>query len=108
MPTIEKRGMYYYKKTNGKLVRVSAKVGDGRRRRSQSRKANKRRSLSRKSNTVRGIRKPSIGDRVKITIKPYVDKYAVGIVEQVLTRKLFHPRGHKVRLRNGQVGRVTR
>lgn len=29
-----------------------------------------------------------------------------GAVKDVLTKKQFHPRGHKVRLTNGMIGRV--
>jgi uncharacterized repeat protein (TIGR03833 family) len=31
-----------------------------------------------------------------------------GIVKDILTNALFHPRGIKVRLQDGQIGRVTR
>ena len=52
-------------------------------------------------------KKPSVGDRVKIIVKPYREKkYITGIVKQVLTKKKTHSRGHKVRLVNGKVGRI--
>lgn len=34
------------------------------------------------------------------------DRLTWGIVQDLLTRKSFHPRGIKVRLHDGQVGRV--
>ncbi len=49
---------------------------------------------------------PKVGDVVKIAIKPYKGKTAIGIVYKVLTKKKYHSRGHKVMLTNGQVGRV--
>lgn len=50
------------------------------------------------------------GTQVDIVLK--VDqptgKLTRGIVGELLTRKSFHPRGIKVRLTDGQVGRVQR
>ncbi|OGH82413.1 MAG: hypothetical protein A2469_02100 [Candidatus Magasanikbacteria bacterium RIFOXYC2_FULL_40_16] len=34
------------------------------------------------------------------------DKLTKGIVEDILTNSRFHPRGIKVRLEDGQIGRV--
>ena len=51
---------------------------------------------------------PKIGDRVKIIQKKnYVTgELTEGIVKDILTKKRNHPRGTKVRLENGIVGRV--
>jgi uncharacterized repeat protein (TIGR03833 family) len=49
-----------------------------------------------------------LGQRVLIVLK--VDqqsgKLTEGIVKDILTKSQFHPHGIKVRLENGQVGRV--
>lgn len=52
----------------------------------------------------RGVRR---GDDVWIKIKPYRDAPVRGTVKDVLTRKAVHPRGIKVRLEDGRVGRVV-
>ena len=50
---------------------------------------------------------PQKGDKVKIIIKPYHKKITkTGIVKDVLTKKKFHSRGHKVRLEDGTIGRI--
>ena len=36
----------------------------------------------------------------------FAKNYKVGVVARVLTRKLFHSRGHKVMLKSGKVGRL--
>jgi len=51
---------------------------------------------------------PKPGDKVKVAQKK---DYAsgiltAGVVKDVLTSKKFHPRGHKVRLVGGVIGRV--
>ena len=55
-----------------------------------------------------GSRYPIPGDKVKIVEKKNYDYGTLteGIVKNVLTSKKFHPRGHKVRLKNGIIGRV--
>ena len=55
-----------------------------------------------------GSRYPEKGDKVKIVEKKnYASgQLAEGIVKDVLTSKKFHPRGHKVRLTSGIIGRV--
>jgi len=55
-----------------------------------------------------GTRFPKPGDKVRIAQKKdYASgKLTEGIVKDVLTSKQFHPRGHKVRLTNGIIGRV--
>ncbi len=48
------------------------------------------------------------GDAVWIIEKENygTDKYKQGIVQDILTSKKFHPRGIKVRLTDGSIGRV--
>lgn len=55
-----------------------------------------------------GSRYPKSGERVRIVQKKdYVSgQLTEGIVKDVLTSKQFHPRGHKVRLSDGTIGRV--
>lgn len=57
-----------------------------------------------------GSRYPKQGEKVKIIQKKdYAsEKLTEGMVKDVLTSKRFHPRGHKVRLTNGVIGRVQR
>ena len=47
------------------------------------------------------------GDEVWIKIKPYRGDPVRGIVKDVLTRKFDHPRGIKVRLVDGRIGRIV-
>ena len=52
---------------------------------------------------------PKVGNKVEIIIKPYHKKIKViGIVKDVLTKKKYHSRGHKVRLECGTIGRIVR
>ena len=55
-----------------------------------------------------GSRYPKPGDKVKVAQKKdYASGVLTeGIVKDVLTSKRFHPRGHKVRLTSGIIGRV--
>ncbi|MEX0622186.1 MAG: YwbE family protein [Candidatus Woykebacteria bacterium] len=55
-----------------------------------------------------GSRYPKPGDKVRIVEKKNYSsgKLTEGVVKDVLTGKRFHPRGHKVRLINGIIGRV--
>jgi uncharacterized repeat protein (TIGR03833 family) len=55
-----------------------------------------------------GSRYPKPGDKVKVVQKKdYASgQLTEGVVKDVLTSKKFHPRGHKVRLTNGIIGRV--
>jgi len=57
-----------------------------------------------------GSRYPKPGDKVKIIEKKNYDSGELtnGVVKDVLTGKKFHPRGHKVRLENGVIGRVQK
>ncbi len=59
-------------------------------------------------NYVVGSRYPKPGDRVKVIEKQNYGTGILteGIVQDVLTHSEFHPRGHKVRLTNGIIGRV--
>jgi uncharacterized repeat protein (TIGR03833 family) len=49
-----------------------------------------------------------IGDEVAVVLKAdqKSGKVIRGVVEEILTNSPFHPHGIKVRLRDGQVGRV--
>ena len=59
--------------------------------------------------TKRSLKKPKVGDKVKIIIKPYSKGITVtGIVKRVLTKKKVHTRGHKVELKDGTVGRTVK
>lgn len=52
---------------------------------------------------------PKKGDKVEIIIKPYKNKITkVGIIKDVLTKKKYHSRGHKVRLEDGTIGRIVK
>lgn len=48
------------------------------------------------------------GTRVQIVLKKDqpTGKLTEGIVQDILTKSAYHPRGIKVRLQDGQVGRV--
>jgi uncharacterized repeat protein (TIGR03833 family) len=49
-----------------------------------------------------------LGKRVSIILKvdQQYGKLTEGVVKDILTKSQFHPHGIKVRLENGQVGRV--
>ena len=49
-----------------------------------------------------------IGDQVRIVLKKdhRTNKLTEGLVKEILTKSAAHPHGIKVRLENGQVGRV--
>ena len=53
-------------------------------------------------------RYPKPGDQVNIIQKQHYEtgELTTGTAQDVLTRKRFHPRGHKVRLTHGVIGRV--
>jgi uncharacterized repeat protein (TIGR03833 family) len=52
---------------------------------------------------------PKKKDKVVIIVKPYKEfKCITGIVQDVLTRKPIHTRGHKVRLTTGIIGRTLK
>jgi len=55
-----------------------------------------------------GSRYPKPGDKVRVAQKKdYASgELTSGTVKDVLTSKRFHPRGHKVRLTSGIIGRV--
>jgi uncharacterized repeat protein (TIGR03833 family) len=50
------------------------------------------------------------GQRVAIVLKQdqRTGKLTVGVVKDILTKSAFHPHGIKVRLEDGQIGRVQR
>ena len=49
-----------------------------------------------------------VGQKVAVVLKKdqATGKRTVGLVASILTRSAFHPHGIKVRLQDGQVGRV--
>ena len=51
-----------------------------------------------------------IGSRVEVVLKTdqKTGTLTYGIVSEILTNSSFHPHGIKVRLENGQVGRVQK
>ena len=52
---------------------------------------------------------PKKRDKVEIIIKPYKSKITkIGIIKDVLTKKKYHSRGHKVRLEDGTIGRIVK
>ena len=55
-----------------------------------------------------GSRYPKPGDKVRIVEKKNYGsgELTEGVVKEVLTRQQVHPRGHKVRLNSGIIGRV--
>jgi uncharacterized repeat protein (TIGR03833 family) len=57
-----------------------------------------------------GSRYPKPGDAVKVVQKKDYSsgKLTEGVVKDVLTKKQIHPRGHKVRLTSGIIGRVQK
>ena len=57
-----------------------------------------------------GSRYPKQGDKVKIIQKKdYASgDLTEGVVKDILTKKQIHPRGHKVRLTSGIIGRVQK
>lgn len=52
---------------------------------------------------------PKVGDKVNVVQKKDYEtgKLTIGVVREVLTKDNLHPRGHKVRLENGIIGRVV-
>lgn len=50
------------------------------------------------------------GDRVWIVLKrdQRTNKLTEGVVKEILTKSTSHPHGIKVRLENGQIGRVKK
>ena len=60
------------------------------------------------SDYVVGSRKPKVGEKVLVVQKKDypTGELTPGTVQDVLTSVEFHPRGHKVRLTTGVIGRV--
>ncbi len=61
-------------------------------------------------NYIVGSRQPKRGDKVFVIQKENygTQDYVEGVVKDVLTSRPNHPRGHKVRLTNGVIGRVQK
>src|SRR3989304_8426942 len=61
-------------------------------------------------NYIVGSRQPKRGDKVFVIKKEDygTEDYVEGVVKDVLTSRPNHPRGHKVRLTNGVIGRVQK
>ena len=59
-------------------------------------------------NYIVGSRYPKTGDHVKVIEKQNYGNGVLtdGFVQDVLTHSQFHPRGHKVRLTSGIIGRI--
>jgi len=59
---------------------------------------------------MNGTKRINIRPGLRVSIVLKIDqksgKLTEGIVKDILTRSQFHPHGIKVRLENGQVGRV--
>ena len=62
------------------------------------------------SDYIVGSRQPKPGEKVFIIQKKDygTSNYVEGTVKDVLTSRPNHPRGHKVRLENGIIGRVQK
>lgn len=62
------------------------------------------------SDYIVGSRKPRPGEKVFIIQKvDYgTEDYVEGVIKDVLTSRSEHPRGHKVRLTSGEIGRVQK
>lgn len=60
------------------------------------------------SDYIVGSRKPKVGEKVLVVQKKDYGsgELTSGTVKDVLTSKEVHPRGHKVRLTSGIIGRV--
>ena len=79
-------------KTKGEVTRISCQKYDDSR-----------------TNPGLGLVQPNAGDKVIIITKPYhAYKCHTGIVQNVLTRRKIHTRGHKVRLTTGVIGRTLK
>ena len=69
----------------------------------------KRRKKRKKRTYTYTIPKPNIGDYVEIIVKPYKNNVLVkGLVKQILTKRKFHSRGHKVKLADNTIGRTVK
>lgn len=57
---------------------------------------------------ARALPYPKIGDRVKVVQKKdyATGKLTEGVVKEVLTKQKDHPRGTKVKLEDGVIGRI--
>lgn len=104
MPIIEKRGAYWYQKINGRYTRVATPHNAPF---VKPKLTSKTGGSSKKKSKKKYTGVPTVGQTVKINIKPYTGTVVTGVVKRVLTRKSTHTRGHKVMLVDGTVGRVT-
>ena len=73
---------------------------------SKPRTKSKQRTKSKSRTKSKNKPIPKVGNKVKIAIKPYKGKTAIGKVKRVLTKKKYHSRGHKVMLTSDEVGRI--
>lgn len=74
-------------------------------------KSKRHRSLPKKPSSLpkQYLSLPKKGDKVEIIIKPYKSNITkIGIIKDVLTKKQYHSRGHKVRLEDGTIGRIVK
>lgn len=89
---VSEKGYHYEQKNDGSIKRIS---GGGR---------------SKKKKGSRGKKKGktlNVGDTVTINKKPYVPpNIEKGKVARILTKRDFHPRGRKVQLESGSIGRI--
>ena len=71
---------------------------------------NNSRQLSKKGFTVNGQNRKDIAPGLEVDIVLKQDqrtgKLTRGVVKDILTNSSYHPHGIKVRLQNGQIGRV--
>ena len=71
--------------------------------------SNRKRRKRKKRTNNETIPKPNIGDHVEIIKEPYKNNVLVkGIVKQILTKRNFNSKGHKVKLTNGTIGRTVK
>lgn len=82
---VSERGYCYSQRPSGKIIRVPKDI-----------------VTNKSEHALR------VGDTVTIIIKPYhAKKYITGKVARILTKKLIHTRGRKVKLVTGEVGRIV-
>jgi uncharacterized repeat protein (TIGR03833 family) len=116
-----------YKTDGGYYYRITEQKTGGRKSKKKSKKSNDYKQISNtprsaivsrisceeyddpKRNKNIGMTMPKIGDTVIIIIKPYQQfNCKKGSVTNIYTKKLIHTRGHKVKLKSGEVGRVLK
>jgi uncharacterized repeat protein (TIGR03833 family) len=113
-----------YKTDGGYYYRITPKKTGGRKSKKKSKGSKKKSNIPKsaivsrisceeyddpKRNKNIGQTPPKIGDMVIIIIKPYQQfNCKKGLVNDIYTKKLIHTRGHKVKLKSGEVGRVLK